>query len=271
MPELPEVETTLQGLLPLLSGRTVTGIDARIPALRRPLPPDLAVQLTGQTVRGLQRRAKYLLIIFDSGTLLLHLGMSGHLRVVPVDTPAGKHDHIDITFDHGQLLRFHDPRRFGTLLWLAGDPFDHPLLRRIGPEPFDPRFDGSYLSRAALGRRAPVKTFIMDQRVVVGVGNIYAGEALFQAGIHPERPAGQVSAEGYQRLVEAIRDVLQAAIAAGGTTLRDFSGPTGRPGYFSRQLLVYGRSGEPCPQCSRPLSRQQIGRRSSYFCATCQQ
>lgn len=270
MPELPEVETTLRGLIPHLVGRTVSKVVVRTPSLRWPVPAQLAALLTGRAVRRLSRRAKYLLICFDHGTLLLHLGMSGHLRMVPASTPAGKHDHIDLQLSDGQQLRFHDPRRFGALLWVEGDPADHRLLRSLGPEPFDPELSGGYLATLAKGRRSSVKSFIMDQKVVVGVGNIYASEALYHAGIDPRREAGQVSLRRFEALAAAIRAVLTAAIAAGGTTLRDFTNAAGRPGYFSQQLQVYGRSGLPCPGCGAPLRQERIAQRASYFCCRCQ-
>lgn len=270
MPELPEVETTLRGLIPHLLGRQVVQVLVRTPALRWPLPGHLDELLRGRTILGLSRRAKYLLIAFDHGTVLLHLGMSGHLRLVPSHTPAGKHDHIDLQLSDGQQLRFHDPRRFGALLWIEQNPHAHPLLCRLGPEPFAPDMTGDYLYGLAQGRRATVKSFLMDQRVVVGVGNIYASEALFRAGIHPNRAAGRVSRARFVALAAAIREVLSAAIAAGGTTLRDFSNAAGRPGYFSQQLRVYGRSGQPCPDCGAPLSQQRIAQRASYFCSHCQ-
>jgi formamidopyrimidine-DNA glycosylase len=270
VPELPEVETTLRGLTPLLLGRAVTAVVLRTAALRWPVPPELPELLEGRTIRGLSRRAKYLLIAFDHGTLLLHLGMSGHLRILPRSTPAGKHDHIDLQLSDDMQLRFHDPRRFGALLWVEDDPLEHPLLRELGPEPFAPELTGSYLHRLGQGRRASIKAFLMDQRVVVGVGNIYASEALFRAGIHPQRAAGQVSLARYEHLAAAIREVLGAAIAAGGTTLRDFADAAGRPGYFSLQLQVYGRSGQSCPGCGTALRQQRIAQRSSYFCPRCQ-
>lgn len=270
MPELPEVETTLRGLIPHLLGRQVTQVLVRTPALRWPLPTHLAELLTGRTVRGLSRRAKYMLMAFDHGTVLLHLGMSGHLRMVSSTTPAGKHDHIDLQLSDGQQLRYHDPRRFGALLWVEGDPLTHPLLVQLGPEPFAEELNGAYLYALARGRRVTIKAFVMDQKVVVGVGNIYASEALFRAGIHPQRAAGRVSLTRFEALAEAIREVLRAAIAAGGTTLRDFTNAQGRPGYFSQQLRVYGRNGQPCPRCGAPLGQQRIAQRASYFCCRCQ-
>lgn len=270
VPELPEVETTLRGLLPLLLGRQVTRVLVRTPALRWPLPPQLSELLSGHTIRGLSRRAKYLLLGFDYGTVLLHLGMSGNLRILPSNTPAGKHDHIDLQLNDGQQLRYHDPRRFGALLWLDQDPLSHPLLSHLGPEPFAPEMTGAYLYNLAQGRRVAVKSFIMDQKVVVGVGNIYASEALFRAQIHPQRAAGRISLSRFEALAAAIRDVLNAAIAAGGTTLRDFSNAAGRPGYFRQQLQVYGRFDQPCPVCGAPVCQQRIAQRASYFCSRCQ-
>ena len=270
MPELPEVETTRRGVEPLVAGRTVAGLVLRVDKLRWPLSPRLEVDLTGQTVRVVERRAKYLLLRCRSGTLIIHLGMTGHLRVVPATQPPDRHDHIDLVFTDGSCLRFSDSRRFGAFLWTDGEPLQHPLLAALGPEPLGEALRGDYLFRQSRGRRGAVKSFIMDQRVLVGVGNIYASEALFRAGIHPGRTAGRISAARYGRLSRAIRQVLEEAIEAGGTTIRDFSGSDGRPGYFSLRLLVYGRAGEPCSTCGRPVRRQVIGGRSTFWCAACQ-
>lgn len=270
MPELPEVETVRAGLEPLLVGRTIRDAVLRIPGLRWPIVAGLGGILAGETILAVGRRAKYLLIRCQGGTLLLHLGMSGHLRVVAAGTPPGKHDHVDILFDDGRLLRFNDPRRFGALLWTEDDPARHPLLVELGPEPLAVELDGDYLYRRSRGRRLTVKAFIMDQKVLVGVGNIYASEALFRAGISPLAPAGALGRERYGLLLAAIREVLGAAIAAGGTTLRDFRDQGGKPGYFSRQLQVYGREGEPCRRCGRPIRQQRQGQRSTYDCPRCQ-
>ncbi len=270
MPELPEVETIRCGIEPLIKGRRVTRVVVRTPRLRWPVPADLAERFTGQTVCAVERRAKYLLLRTAAGTLLIHLGMSGFLRVLERPHPPGKHDHADIEFAGGIVLRLNDTRRFGALLWIDGDPLRHPLLTDLGPEPLSEELSGAYLHRRAAGRRLAVKPFIMDSKVVVGVGNIYASEALFRAGIHPSRPAGRISLVRYGCLAEAIRQVLQQAIAAGGTTLRDFSDQDGRPGYFAQQLQVYGRAGEPCFRCGRIIRKIQLGQRSTYFCSKCQ-
>ncbi|TCO81424.1 DNA-(apurinic or apyrimidinic site) lyase [Plasticicumulans lactativorans] len=270
MPELPEVETTRRGIAPHLLGRRVLDVVVREPRLRWPVTAALAEGLCGQTVTAVTRRGKYLLLGNDRGHALLHLGMSGSLRILPADAPVGRHDHLDLVLEGGRCLRLTDPRRFGAALWAGPAPFEHPLLRALGPEPFDARFDAAYLRTQAQGRRAAVKTFIMDSHVVVGVGNIYASEALFLAGIHPQRAAGRVSHERYGALVEAIREVLTQAIEAGGTTLRDFVGSEGRPGYFRQSLRVYERAGAPCRRCGTPLRAVRLGQRSSYYCPHCQ-
>jgi formamidopyrimidine-DNA glycosylase len=270
MPELPEVETTRRGIEPHVRDRAVQALVVRQPRLRWPVPAELAGVLPGQRVRAVERRAKYLLLRLDSGTLILHLGMSGSLRVLPVDQPAQKHDHLDLVLEGGLCLRLHDPRRFGALLWQPGPLEEHPLLRDLGPEPLSENFSGSLLHQLAGGRRVAVKNLIMDSRVVVGVGNIYASEALFLAGIHPGRSCARISARRYEHLAQTIKQVLAAAIEQGGTTLRDFSSADGRPGYFSLSLNVYGRAGEPCTGCGRPVRVRRIGQRSSFFCPHCQ-
>lgn len=270
MPELPEVETTRRGVLPLIGGRRVQAVRVHDRRLRRPVPRNLARLLIGARVETVERRAKYLLFGFAHGTLLVHLGMSGSLRVVPASAPRLPHDHVEIEFDARHCLRLRDPRRFGLMLWCAGDPHAHELLRALGPEPFDPAFDAAHLARRAHGRRGAIKNFLMDSHVVVGVGNIYASEALFRAGIHPARAAGRISLARYATLVASVREVLGEAIAAGGTTLRDFMRNDGEPGYFRMQLRVYDRAGEPCVACNTPLVARVIGQRSSYFCPRCQ-
>lgn len=269
MPELPEVETTRAGLAPHVEGRRVTGVTLRRPDLRWPIPDDVSRLLPGQRVDTVRRRAKYLLLETAAGSALLHLGMSGRLRVLPPETPLELHDHVDIALDSGRVLRFNDPRRFGCLLWQPPGTV-HPLLAGLGPEPLSDTFDADYLYRLSRGRRAPVKVFLMDQAVVVGVGNIYAAEALFAAGISPLRAAGRVSRERYGRLVEAVKAVLQHAIARGGTTLRDFLSPDGAPGYFEQELSTYGRAGAPCIRCTRPLRHVQLGQRATVWCPHCQ-
>ncbi len=274
MPELPEVETALRGIRPFLEGRRIERLTVRNPRLRQPIPPDLAQRLVGEPIRKLSRRAKYLLIELGSGSLILHLGMSGSLRVLPADTPPLTHDHVDLVLSDGRCLRLHDPRRFGLFLWTP-DPSDlacarHPLLRDLGPEPLEGGFDGERLYRLAQGRRVAVKPFVMDAGVVVGVGNIYANESLFLAGIHPARPCNRIGLPRYRRLADTIRSVLGAAIRQGGTTLRDFVKEDGNPGYFAQSLKVYGRAGEPCPGCGATLLERRIGQRSSFYCPRCQ-
>ncbi|MBL8259155.1 MAG: bifunctional DNA-formamidopyrimidine glycosylase/DNA-(apurinic or apyrimidinic site) lyase [Candidatus Competibacteraceae bacterium] len=270
MPELPEVETVRRGIAPHVTGQRIVRVVVRQPRLRWPVPEELAGELAGQTVRRVDRRAKYLLLRTDAGVALLHLGMSGRLRVLPAETPPVKHDHVDLVLASGQCLRFNDARRFGALLWVREPAERHRLLQALGPEPFDAAFSGAYLRRQAQGRTAAVKSFIMDNRVVVGVGNIYANEALFAAGIRPLRPAGRVTQAEYDRLTAAIREVLSEAIRQGGTTLRDFVGGQGEPGYFQQQLQVYGRPALACLHCGQPIQRCRIGQRSSYFCPNCQ-
>ncbi|NLO81185.1 MAG: bifunctional DNA-formamidopyrimidine glycosylase/DNA-(apurinic or apyrimidinic site) lyase [Xanthomonadaceae bacterium] len=269
MPELPEVETTRRGIAPYVEGRRVRTVVVREPRLRWPVPAELS-QLHGQTVISLERRGKYLLFRTAAGAMIMHLGMSGSVRVLLSPQPPRRHEHVDIVMEDGALLRYQDPRRFGCILWTAGDPLRHPLLRDLGPEPLGPGFGGDHLHRLSRGRRSPVKTFLMDAQVVVGVGNIYANEALFRAGILPSRPAGRISRERYQRLAAAVQEVLRAAIAAGGTTLRDFIDSDGKPGYFSQELHVYGRAGEPCTGCGEPVRLSRLGQRATYYCPRCQ-
>ncbi|MGY0612642.1 bifunctional DNA-formamidopyrimidine glycosylase/DNA-(apurinic or apyrimidinic site) lyase [Luteimonas sp. A501] len=273
MPELPEVETTRRGLAPHLEGARVQGVLLRRPDLRWPIPPEVGELLPGQRIDAVRRRAKYLLLDTAAGSALLHLGMSGSLRVLPADTPAGLHDHVDIALADptgaARVLRLTDPRRFGCLLWQPpGDM--HPLLAALGPEPLGDAFDGDYLFARSRGRRAPVKTFLMDQRVVVGVGNIYVAEALFAAGVSPLRAAGRISRERYAAIAAEIRAVLSRAIVRGGTTLRDFISPDGTPGYFEQELSVYGRGGAPCPRCGRPLNQALVAQRATVWCGNCQ-
>ncbi|TZF87401.1 bifunctional DNA-formamidopyrimidine glycosylase/DNA-(apurinic or apyrimidinic site) lyase [Cognatilysobacter lacus] len=269
MPELPEVETTRRGLAPHVEGRRVVGVTLRRPDLRWPIPPDVQTLLPGQRVDAVRRRAKYLLLDTLAGSVVLHLGMSGSLRVLPGDTPVRAHDHVDLSLDSGRVLRFNDPRRFGCVLWQPPGT-THELLGGLGPEPLSDVFEGDYLFLRSRGRTAPVKTFLMDQAVVVGVGNIYAAEALFMAGISPRREAGKVSRARYVRLADAVKAILAHAIERGGTTLRDFISPDGAPGYFEQELLVYGRGGEPCRTCGRTLRLSTIGQRASVWCPACQ-
>jgi len=269
MPELPEVETTRRGVEPHVAGRRVKRLVVRQPSLRWPVPPELPQLLAGRTLRGVQRRAKYLLFPTSTGSLLLHLGMSGSLRLVNPGEAPGRHDHFDIELSGGAILRYNDPRRFGCCLWVpAGET--HPLLANLGPEPLSSDFSSEYLYRKSRGRRGPVKPFLMDQKVVVGVGNIYATEALFAAGIRPDRAAGRVSQARYGRLAEEVKQVLTNAIGHGGTTLRDFVGGDGKPGYFARELAVYGREGQPCKRCGQMLKNSRLGQRSTVYCVVCQ-
>jgi formamidopyrimidine-DNA glycosylase len=268
MPELPEVETTRRGLSPHLIGRRILAVTVR-KALRWPVPDELRDYLPTQRIDAIERRAKYLLVHTQAGSALLHLGMSGSLRVLPDDTPPGLHDHVDWRLDSARVLRYTDPRRFGCQLWQPHGE-THPLLRDLGPEPLSDDFDGDYLWRLSRGRAAAVKLFLMDQKVVVGVGNIYAAEALFAAGIRPKRAAGQVSRERYARLATEVKRILDYAIGRGGTTLRDFINPDGAPGYFEQELNVYGRAGEPCKVCGTAIRVITLGQRSTFFCAKCQ-
>ena len=269
MPELPEVETTRRGIAPYLVGQRVERLVVRQPRLRWPIPAALRKNLPGQSITAVERRAKYLLAHTEAGTALLHLGMSGSLRILPSDAPAGPHDHVDWHLDSGKLLRFTDPRRFGSQLWQAPGRV-HPLLAGLGPEPLGAEFDGGYLWRRSRGRSAPVKSFVMDQKIVVGVGNIYAAEALFAAGIHPTRAAGSVSLARYERFAAEVRRILHYAITRGGTTLRDFLNVDGEPGYFEQELFVYGRAGEPCKVCGNAVRSLRSGQRSTFFCRHCQ-
>ena len=269
MPELPEVETSRRGIAPHIEGQAVTRVTIRDRRLRWPVQPGLERRLTGATILSAGRRAKYLLIGTDRGTVILHLGMSGSVFVVDAGTPAGVHDHVDIELASGKALRLRDPRRFGSLHF-SREPLAHPLLAHLGPEPLGPQFTGTHLWTRSRARRVAVKSFIMTPQVVVGVGNIYASEALFAAGIHPKRAAGRISPDRYERLADAIRTVLENAIRAGGTTLRDFYGGNGEAGYFRQELAVYDREGLPCLHCRRPLRAAVIGQRSSYYCRYCQ-
>ncbi len=270
MPELPEVETTRRGIAPHLVGQQVVHVAVREARLRWPVPGALARELPGQTLHAVERRGKYLLLRADTGTVILHLGMSGSLRLVLSGTPAGKHEHVDISLGNGQCLRLTDPRRFGSLHWTRADPLRHPLLADLGPEPLSKEFTGTCLHARAQGRKLSVKQFLMDSHTVVGVGNIYASEALFLAGIDPRRAAGRIAAPRYERLVQAIKTVLAASIKQGGTTLRDFSGGDGKPGYFKQHLRVYGREGEPCTSCGQSIRLIRQGQRASYLCTQCQ-
>ncbi|MEJ2060444.1 MAG: bifunctional DNA-formamidopyrimidine glycosylase/DNA-(apurinic or apyrimidinic site) lyase [Gammaproteobacteria bacterium] len=270
MPELPEVETTRRGIAPHVEGHRVRRVVVRQPRLRWPVPSALAHALTGQRIDRIERRGKYLLLRTAAGTAIIHLGMSGSLRIVAAATPPEAHDHVDLVLDSGKALRLRDPRRFGAVLWTRRDPLRHKLLADLGPEPLGEDFTGAYLHARAHGRRVAIKALIMDSKVVVGVGNIYANEALFLAGIHPARAAGRLSAARCERLAAAIKQVLAEAIGQGGTTLRDFVREDGQPGYFRIHLRVYDREGEPCPQCGTPIRKLTQGQRSTWYCPRCQ-
>jgi formamidopyrimidine-DNA glycosylase len=271
MPELPEVETTRRGVEPHVLGRRIVRLEVHEPRLRWPVEAGLPALVAGARVLRAGRRAKYLLFELDSGgTLMLHLGMSGSLRVLPADTPRRPHDHLDLVLDSGSVLRFNDPRRFGSLHYLVGDPGAHPLLARLAPEPFDAAFDADYLWALTRSRRVAIKQLIMNSQLVVGVGNIYASEALFRAGIRPRRQARGLRRDEVARLVAAIREVLAMAVEVGGTTLRDYVGADGNPGYFRQKLFVYERPGEPCRVCDTPVRHFVQGQRSTYWCPACQ-
>jgi len=267
MPELPEVETTRRGLEPHIVGRRIVRLAVHEPRLRWRIPDDLPPLLAGQRVAGIARRAKYLLIALDSGSLLLHLGMSGTLRILPAATPRIAHDHYDLLLDSGNTLRFNDPRRFGSLHYITGDPRQHPLLARLAPEPFDPDFNLDYLWRVTR-RRASIKQVLMNSRLVVGVGNIYAAEALFRARVRPRRQARSLSREETARLLKEVRMVLSQAIDVGGTTLRDYVGADGKEGYFRRRLYVYEL--KECRLCGSAIRHLTQQGRSSYYCPVCQ-
>jgi len=270
LPELPEVETTRSGIAPHISMQRIESVVVREPRLRWPVSPEITELLPGSMFTGVDRRGKYLLLQSEAGMLLAHLGMSGSFRIVTAGTAPRKHDHVDIVFANQCVLRFCDPRRFGCLLWVTGNIEDHALLKSLGPEPLGDEFDAEYLHKKSRGRQVPVKNFIMDSHVVVGVGNIYANEALFMAGIHPLRKAGKVGRDRYELLVTCIRKILVDAIRVGGTTLRDFTNSSGEPGYFKQSLAVYGRAGEPCKTCDNTLTEIRLGQRSTVYCKQCQ-
>ena len=270
MPELPEVETTLRGIEPLLKRQRIKQLIVRDHRLRWPVAEDLATHLEGAKVQSLERRAKYMLIHFAGGSLIWHLGMSGSMRIVGQGEALKKHDHIDLVLANKKMVRYNDPRRFGCVLWGGKNVMDHVLLASLGPEPLSAQFNAEALFQRSRGRRVSIKQFIMDQKVVVGVGNIYASEALFLAGIAPSRQAARISLARYRLLVSHIKAVLIEAIRQGGTTLRDFSQADGRPGYFEQQLAVYGREGSPCIVCGATIRNKVIGQRASYYCPACQ-
>jgi formamidopyrimidine-DNA glycosylase len=269
MPELPEVETTRRGIAPLVTGRRVTRLVVRNPRLRWRVPTRLARDLPGQVIVSVTRRAKYLLLATSRGSVIIHLGMSGSLRVVDHTVAPQTHDHVDIVFDDGKCLRLRDPRRFGSVLW-SDDPSRHPLLADLGPEPLDAGFDAQYLFRASRQRKRAIRDFLLDGTVVAGIGNIYANEALHAAGVRPKRAAGRLSLAECRKLVRTVRAILTRAVKAGGTTLRDFQNHEGEPGYFQFKLAVYGQNGRPCRRCGTTIRHQQIGQRSAFFCSVCQ-
>ncbi len=268
MPELPEVETTCRGISPFTLGYSIESIIIRQPKLRWPVNPELGAILSGQTIINVKRRAKYLLLQMPIGDLMIHLGMSGSLSIVEEQT-VGKHDHLDICLSNGKIIRFNDPRRFGSVIFnQQGD--SHPLLIKLGIEPLTDEFDGNYLHHQAIGKNTPIKSFIMNNHIVVGVGNIYAQESLFLSGIHPKRAAGKVSLVRMKHLVQIIKQVLAEAIEAGGSSLKDFTGADGKPGYFQQKLHVYGRQTKNCLKCHKPLKQVVISQRSTVYCAQCQ-
>jgi formamidopyrimidine-DNA glycosylase len=274
MPELPEVETTRLGLLPSVQGKTISRVIVRDRRLRWPIPKNLGKCLESRAVIGVSRRGKYLLWDIEAetggGFLLCHLGMSGSLFTVDKTIAPVKHDHVDIELQRGVTVRYHDPRRFGAMLWIPGETPTHPLLDSLGPEPLSEDFSGKHLFALSRGRRVSVKEFIMNANVVVGVGNIYASESLFQAGIRPTTMAGRITGARYDRLAEAIRAVLKKAIDAGGSSLRDYVKANGELGYFQVDAFVYGRAGEPCRNCANAIREIRQGNRATYFCAHCQ-
>ncbi|WON74808.1 bifunctional DNA-formamidopyrimidine glycosylase/DNA-(apurinic or apyrimidinic site) lyase [Nitrosospira sp. Is2] len=272
MPELPEVEVTRRGIVSHLEGRRIAGAQIRNPNLRWPVPPDLDQTLRGAEIHQVTRRGKYILLDCGEGTLILHLGMSGSLRLLPPSaiTPPEKHDHADLVLDNGVVLRLRDPRRFGAILWAYPDVMNHALLAQLGPEPLTEGFTGTLLYRRTRGRHASIKEVLMNSHIVVGVGNIYANEALFRAGIAPMTAAGRLGATRCERLVQAIKVTLDLAIEAGGSSLRDFVDSGGNPGYFQQQYWVYGRTGKPCRKCGTAISQIRQGQRSSFYCPHCQ-
>jgi len=270
MPELPEVETTRRGIEPHICGQKIQRLIVRQPRLRWPVPEQLARRIKHALITQLSRRGKYLLISTDTGTLIIHLGMSGSLCVVKGNAHPGLHDHIDLLLENGARLRFRDPRRFGAWLWTDKPPETHPLLYRLGPEPLSNAFNADYFHSLSRGRKLAIKSLLMDSHAVAGVGNIYANEALFLAGIHPARAAGRISQRRYDQLVSALKRLLSAAIRQGGTTLRDFTSGEGKPGYFRQSLNVYAQQGKPCPICTTPIRETRTAQRSTFYCPHCQ-
>lgn len=269
MPELPEVETTRRGIAPYVAGKKISAVKIRQSKLRWPVPNTLPQLLKGKQIKSITRRGKYLIFATTSGHMLIHLGMSGSLRINDRGSTPRKHDHIDFILAK-KVLRFHDPRRFGSVLWTHDDPMQHKLLIKLGPEPLSSAFTGKHLHALAKNKKVHVKNYIMNSQIVVGVGNIYASEALFLSGIHPQRIAGRISLQRYDKLAKNIRNVLTQAIQVGGTTLRDFVREDGAPGYFANQLNVYSKKGQPCVVCKTPIQMRVLGQRSSFFCTQCQ-
>lgn len=270
MPELPEVEITRRGIEPHLLGRVLAGVVVRQPRLRYPVPEDLDARVRGKVVTRVERRGKYLLIQLGSDWLLIHLGMSGSLRVVPADAPPQLHDHVDIVVEGGEVVRLRDPRRFGCVLWVPHPCEQHPLLAELGVEPETPAFNGAWLHAISRGLKTPIKLMLMDAHRVVGVGNIYASESLFRAAIHPQTPAGSLSLARCERLAQCVKETLADALAAGGSSLRDFIHSDGSSGYFQQRYNVYGREGEPCRRCGGTVRRVVMGQRATFFCPSCQ-
>lgn len=270
MPELPEVETTRRGIVKLIRHKTIKQVIIRQPKLRWQVPLNLITDLPGSQILQIKRRGKYLLIKTTVGWIIIHLGMSGSLRVLTQPNHHQKHDHVDIIFTDNSCLRYTDPRRFGSIHWTTQDPLQHPLLKSLGPEPLSSTFNGDYLYEKSRNRTIPIKSFLMNSQVVVGVGNIYANEALFLAQISPLKPAGTLSKRKYQHLSQAIQTVLAQAIHAGGTTLKDFYQSDGKPGYFKQKLNIYGKDNQPCPRCAKSIKKIILNQRASYYCPRCQ-
>lgn len=270
MPELPEVETTRRGIEPHILNRRISRVTVRDARLRWPVPPELAEQVQDQRIVATHRRSKYLLLELEQGILIVHLGMSGSVRVLLDDPTPGKHDHIDVELDNGIRLRYNDPRRFGAWLYTEAPIEEHDLISHLGPEPLSEDFTGEYLFRKSRKRKTKIKTFLMDARIVVGVGNIYANEALFLAGIYPHQSTGRITRKACERLADEVKQVLALAISQGGTTLRDFVGGDGKAGYFAQSLNVYGRTGQPCQRCGAPVREIRTGNRGTFYCPQCQ-
>ncbi|RDH82956.1 MAG: DNA-formamidopyrimidine glycosylase [endosymbiont of Galathealinum brachiosum] len=270
MPELPEVETSRRGIKPHILNKKVTDVIIRQKNLRWPIPSSIKKQLSGQKIQTVERRGKYILLTTEAGTVILHLGMSGSLRILNKSTPPDKHDHFDIIFSNNKVLRLRDPRRFGAVLWTKKDPLKHKLLSKLGPEPLEDEFTAQYLFESSRNRKVAIKTFLMNSHIVVGVGNIYANESLFTAGINPKRLAHKISLQRYVKLVSAVKNILKRSIEQGGTTLRDFTQQDGSPGYFQQTLLVYGLTNKPCPNCGKAIKQITQAQRSTFYCTNCQ-